>query len=972
MSALFHPENNKSSRFSFDLLSIFSSACSIRVLLNRPSFVFSVMILLFSILHSLPIAAEVLKKEDLKVGDTIVIQDKKTGQWCSPAFNDAWLTLGLCGYQAGITESSVFYVDVTSDNEQVLTDTLEQRYPMTLLNNAIAFRYDYKSQIPKSNYAINVEQQVTDIVGSVDGVNLISPVYDRWDVEPNYGVWYGPFFHTQGIAITSDGIWVQTQSAGFPACLGVLQSINPITERDVHHVTWDSQEGANCDPHTTGIQAVGNHVAVHSFNTGGIADVKFFHVSRLGRLTRKPYLRLTLDDGEQYTQVGFVHVEEVGYFLYPKYVGNGKLFFRATLDDDGSQWKKITTGFYGVGGPDGNDGGNKMVMEAGTGNLYFFNLGAPGGDDLDNRNKFQLYVIEPDLVNYSSVKAYWKAVAAGKIPTLRKVGDYTLPGAGSLDTDHRFYNGGDAFVNEAGRLDILQAPRDFVDRFQNSVTFDQADYVVIRSKTGTPVNKITRGKVTRFKALEETSGEIGNDEVYFITNFKKGTVYEDISEDMVVTNDFICDIIDCSAIGFEPEPLMDIVSSSEKGTYVHLMEEDAGVLFGERPDKIGEIFIPPQQYARQGLHEYTTILYGDGGRYEVTYEVINEESAELAIVCDPPDENWHPDDVQILCNWSYPPDSNGSFYLSTNVTANTETDNAQTVSYELCPLNLPCVTVGSKGHNRVDKKAPVITIESPAARQYTRIETLTLNYSVTDGGSGVSTVTPTLNGDGVVAGSELHSGQALNLLQSLSLGNHTFTINADDKVGNVSSPVSVTFSIIVTPQSIIETLNQLVEDGEIKHNAVNPLMAKLTNAKRKWEQDKCTPATNMYGAFINHLQAQSSKKVSSFAADILITDAQYLIDHCGIEEELPSNLSNVGSVNVASGGSGVLINPAIETDQGARQIDSSIQDDAPEDVQEGVQEEKNSEGNGSVNAWLSLFLISIMLVTRGWRGKMKL
>jgi len=958
MSVLFHPENNTSSRFSLALLSIFSSACSTRVILNRPSFVLSVMILLFSLLNSLPIAAEVLNKEDLKVGDTIVIQDKKTGQWCSPAFNDAWLALGLCGYQPGITESSVFYVDVTSGNEQVLTDTLEQRYPMTLLNNAIAFRYDFKSQIPKSNYAINVEQQVTDIVGSVDGVNLVSPVYDRWDVEPNYGVWYGFPFHTQGIAITSDGIWVQTQSAGWPACLGVLQSINPITERDVHHLTWDPEDDVTCDAHTTGIQAVGNHVAVHSFNNGGIPDVKFFHVSRSGMLTRKPYLRLKLDDGEQYIQVGIVYVEEVGYFLYPKYTGGGKLFFRATLEDDGSQWNELYDGFSGSWRtPQLNDGGNKMVMESGTGNLYFFNLGSPGGNDLDDRNKFQLYVIKPDLVNYSSVKDYWSAVAAGnKKPSLSKVDDYILPGAGSTHLDHRFYNGGDAFVNEAGRLDILQAPRDFVDKFQNTVTFDQADYVVIRSKTGTPVNKITRGKVTRFKALEETSDGAGDDEVYFITNFKKGAVFENISEGTVVTYDLICDLIDCSSIGFEPQPLMDVVSSSDKGTYVHLMEEDAGAVFGERPDKIGEIFIPPQQYARQGLHEYTTILYGDGGRYEVTYEVINEASTELVIDCEAPDGIWYPDDVQILCNWSYPPDSNGSFYLSTDVTANTETDNAETVSYELCPLDLPCVTVGSKGHNRVDKKAPVITIESPAARQYTHSETLTLNYSVTDGGSGVSTVTPTMNGDTVVAGSELHNGQAINLLQSLPLGNHTFTTNADDKVGNVSSPVSVTFSIIVTPLSIIETLNQLVENGEIKHNAVNPLMAKLRNAKLKWEQDQCTPAKNMYGAFINHLQAQSSKNVSSFAADILITDAEYLIAHCGDLEPEPIEtvLTDTNDTNdINDTGESMPVNNEQHQYSNTLSVQEVDDDEADE-----------STSSGSISGWSSIIMLFLMLVGR--------
>ena len=56
----------------------------------------------------------------------------------------------------------------------------------------------------------------------------------------------------------------------------------------------------------------------------------------------------------------------------------------------------------------------------------------------------------------------------------------------------------------------------------------------------------------------------------------------------------------------------------------------------------------------------------------------------------------------------------------------------------------------------------------------------------------------------------------------------------------------------------------------------------------------CTPATNMYEAFINHLQAQSSKNVSSFAAEILTGDAQYLITHCGIEADAAATASDAG------------------------------------------------------------------------------
>ena len=86
----------------------------------------------------------------------------------------------------------------------------------------------------------------------------------------------------------------------------------------------------------------------------------------------------------------------------------------------------------------------------------------------------------------------------------------------------------------------------------------------------------------------------------------------------------------------------------------------------------------------------------------------------------------------------------------------------------------------------VDKKAPAIVIIQPTATEYTHSDTLVLDYSVTDGGSGVATVTPTMNGDTMLAGAALPSGRAILLLTALPLGDHTFVLGAKDNVGNVS------------------------------------------------------------------------------------------------------------------------------------------------------------------------------------------
>jgi hypothetical protein len=61
------------------------------------------------------------------------------------------------------------------------------------------------------------------------------------------------------------------------------------------------------------------------------------------------------------------------------------------------------------------------------------------------------------------------------------------------------------------------------------------------------------------------------------------------------------------------------------------MEDDSAALFGPRPEKIGEIFIPPARYALPGTHEYTVIQVGDGGRCEVTYEITASLQVDYAL-----------------------------------------------------------------------------------------------------------------------------------------------------------------------------------------------------------------------------------------------------------------------------------------------------------------------------------------------------
>jgi hypothetical protein len=182
---------------------------------------------------------------------------------------------------------------------------------------------------------------------------------------------------------------------------------------------------------------------------------------------------------------------------------------------------------------------------------------------------------------------------------------------------------------------------------------------------------------------------------------------------------------------------------------------------------------------------------------------------------------------------------------------------------------------------RIDVNPPTITIIQPAATTYTHSETLTLDYSVIDtGGAGLDVVTVLLNGSPTLAGHGLVSGQAIDLLTELPLGLHTFTIDASDRAGNLST-ASVTFEIIVTAESIKEAVNHFLEDGKIKNAGLaTSLLAKLNAAANARAKGKCDTAANNYNAFINEVNAQRGTGIDETAADILIADAEYLIANC--------------------------------------------------------------------------------------------
>jgi hypothetical protein len=255
------------------------------------------------------------------------------------------------------------------------------------------------------------------------------------------------------------------------------------------------------------------------------------------------------------------------------------------------------------------------------------------------------------------------------------------------------------------------------------------------------------------------------------------------------------------------------------------------------------------------------------------------------ITCNAPDGLWHATDVTIHCTAADAGSglanaADAAFDLSTSVAMGSETANALTGTREVCDAVGNCATAGPIGGNKVDKKAPEIAIIQPAPAEYTHSDTLVLDYIVSDGGSGVATTTAAMDGSTTVAGEGLPDGRAISLLTALALGEHTFAVGADDQVGNISPTESVTFSIVVTPESLIEAIAIFEGTGDIKSTLSRSLLAKLEAAAKKFNAGDCMTAENIYQAFINEVQAQTGKGISATAAAILIADAQYLIANC--------------------------------------------------------------------------------------------
>ena len=218
-----------------------------------------------------------------------------------------------------------------------------------------------------------------------------------------------------------------------------------------------------------------------------------------------------------------------------------------------------------------------------------------------------------------------------------------------------------------------------------------------------------------------------------------------------------------------------------------------------------------------------------------------------AVTCAAADGVWHATDASLACSASDPTSglasaADASFSLSTNVPVSTETASASTGSRTVADQAGNASTVGPITGNRVDKKAPSISIGQPTAATYQLNQVVSASYSCGDAGSGLAT-----------CAGPVSSGATID---TSSPGTQTFTVTAIDAVGNTSTQ-SVTYTVDYQFGGFLQPVDnpQTVNTG--KAGRTYPIKWQLTSAN---------------GSFISTLSAVTSVTYKATSCGAFGTD----------------------------------------------------------------------------------------------------
>jgi hypothetical protein len=133
----------------------------------------------------------------------------------------------------------------------------------------------------------------------------------------------------------------------------------------------------------------------------------------------------------------------------------------------------------------------------------------------------------------------------------------------------------------------------------------------------------------------------------------------------------------------------------------------------------------------------------------------------------------------------------------------------------------------------------------------------------------VKTVDATLDGAAVT------NGQVIDL-HTLALGKHTLVVNAMDKAGNPSSQI-IEFNVITSIDSLMTSVQRFYKDGSIKNKGLYLALMEELKAAKKSAKPSVTSA--LLNVFIQHVKVHRGKLIKTPAADLLMTDARWVIVH---------------------------------------------------------------------------------------------
>ncbi len=216
--------------------------------------------------------------------------------------------------------------------------------------------------------------------------------------------------------------------------------------------------------------------------------------------------------------------------------------------------------------------------------------------------------------------------------------------------------------------------------------------------------------------------------------------------------------------------------------------------------------------------------------------------------------------------------SQSNFGLSTSVPSNTQTSNATIPAVNIYDVAGNFTTVGPYGPFEVDKLAPTISGLQLLTNSPTLGQNDTASYTCSDiGGSGVTMCGPT--GSGTFPA--VPSVNEVTTLDTTTLGSHMFTVNSQDAVNNVSTPVSVNYVVgqATTTTAILSNTPNPSNIGQVvivsfsvtgSTNIVTPTGTVLVSAS---SGESCSAAVSMGSCSITFNTGGSRTLTAKYSGD---------------------------------------------------------------------------------------------------------